>query len=41
MLEEHFSVTKDKIDIIKSRRIIERINQMTDKIEMISKNLRN
>ena len=41
MLEEHFSVTKDKVDIIKSRRIIERINQMTDKIEMISKNLRN
>lgn len=40
MLEEHFSVTKDKVDSLKARRIIERINQMTDKIEMISKNLR-
>lgn len=40
MLEEHFSVTKDKVDNIKARRIIERINQMTDKIEMVSRNLR-
>lgn len=39
-LEEHFSVTKDKVDHIKSRRIIERINQLTDQVSMISKNLR-
>ncbi|MBQ9181965.1 MAG: primosomal protein DnaI [Bacilli bacterium] len=40
-LEEHFSSTTSGMEIIKSRRIIERINQMTDSIEMISKNLRN
>ena len=39
-LEEHFSVTKDKVDHIKARRIIERINQLTDQVEMVSKNLR-
>lgn len=39
-LEEHFSVTRDKVDHIKSRRIIERINQLTDQVSMISKNLR-
>lgn len=39
-LEEHFSVTKDKVDYIKARRIIERIIQLTDQVTMISKNLR-
>lgn len=39
-LEQHFSMTKDKVDHIKARRIIERIIQLTDQIEMISKNLR-
>ena len=39
-LEEHFSVTKDKVDHIKARRIIERINYLTDQVEMVSKNLR-
>ena len=39
-LEEHFSVTKDKVDRIKARRIIERINQLTDQVSMVSKNLR-
>lgn len=39
-LEEHFSVTKDKVDHIKARRIIERIIQLTDQVEMVSKNLR-
>jgi len=39
-LEDHFSVTKDKVDHIKSRRIIERINQLTDQVSMVSKNLR-
>jgi len=39
-LEQHFSVTKDKVDHIKARRIIERIIQLTDQVEMISENLR-
>lgn len=39
-LEEHFSVTKDKVDHIKARRIIERIIQLTDQVSMVSKNLR-
>lgn len=39
-LEEHFSVTKDKVDHIKARRIIERIVQLTDQVSMVSKNLR-
>lgn len=40
-LEEHFASTTTGIEIIKARRIMERINQMTSSIEMISKNLRN
>ncbi|MFV0249445.1 MAG: primosomal protein DnaI [Bacilli bacterium] len=40
MLEQHFSVTKDGVDNIKARRIIERINQLTEKIDLISENLR-
>ena len=39
-LEEHFSVTKGNVDHIKARRIIERIIQLTDQVEMVSKNLR-
>ena len=39
-LEQHFALSKDKVDYIKARRIIERIIQLTDQIEMISKNLR-
>lgn len=39
-LEQHLALTKDKVDYIKSRRIIERINQLTDQISMVSKNLR-
>lgn len=40
-LEQHFSMTKDGVDQVKARRIIERIKQLTDTKEMISKNLRN
>lgn len=40
-LEQHFSVSKDGVDIIKSRRIIERIKQLTKEIQIVSKNLRN
>lgn len=40
-LEKHLSVTKDGVSDIKARRIIERIKQLTEQKEMISKNLRN
>lgn len=39
-LEEHFATSKNKIDPIKSKRIIERIKQLTNNQIMISKNLR-
>ena len=39
-LTEHLSVTKEGSDIIKAGRIIERIKQLTEIQEMISKNLR-
>ncbi len=39
-LEKHLSITKDGNEVVKARRIIERIKQMTDDIELISKNLR-
>lgn len=39
-LEEHFSVTKERVDHIKARRIIERVIQLTDQVSMVSKNLR-
>ena len=39
-LEKHLSVTKDNVDIVKARRIIERISQLTNTIELISENLR-
>lgn len=39
-LEQHLSVSKNGVDIVKSRRIISRIEQLTSDIELISKNLR-
>ena len=39
-LETHLSITKDGADIVKSKRIIERIKQLTTDSEMIGKNLR-
>ena len=39
-LDEHFSNTKNKVDKVKSRRIIERVKQLTDDLVMVSKNLR-
>ncbi len=39
-LEQHFSLTKDGVDMVKARRIIERIKQMTKQVEMVSANLR-
>ncbi len=39
-LETHLSITKDGADIVKAKRIIERVKQLTSDLEMISKNLR-
>ena len=39
-LESHLSTTSKEVDIVKARRIIERIKQLTDSITMISVNLR-
>lgn len=39
-LEEHFSITRDQVDHIKARRIIERIMQLTEQVTMVSRNLR-
>ncbi len=39
-LEQNLSITKQGVDEIKARRIIERINQLTDKMELVSKNYR-
>jgi len=40
-LEEHLSVSKAGVDNVKASRIIARIKQLTEPMEMISKNLRN
>jgi primosomal protein DnaI len=40
-LENHFATTTVSVEKIKARRIIERIKQLTDEQEMISKNRRN
>ena len=39
-LEQHLSTTNREVDVVKSRRIIERIKQLTESITMISVNLR-
>lgn len=39
-LETHLSMTKSGTDLVKARRIIERIKQLTENIELISKNRR-
>lgn len=39
-LEQHLAISKDGTEEIKARRILERINQLTDNITLISKNLR-
>lgn len=40
-LEKHLSLTKGNEDLVKARRIIERIKQMTEDMELISVNRRN
>lgn len=39
-LEQHLSISKQDVDIVKAKRIIARINQLTEELEMISENLR-
>ncbi len=39
-LEHHLSLSKNSVDILKSRRIIERIKQLTDDMELVSVNRR-
>lgn len=39
-LEQHFEVTKDNVQEMKAKRLIERIKQLTIDIEMLSDNLR-
>ncbi len=39
-LESHLSVTRDNISKVKSKRIIERIKQLTEEKQMIARNLR-
>lgn len=40
-LEKHLSNSKDKIEIVKAKRIISRIEALTEKIELLSKDFRN
>ena len=40
-LEDHLSITKNSEDKVKARRIIERIKQLTEDRELVSKNRRN
>jgi len=40
-LETHLSSTKGNVDAVKSRRIIERIKQLTESVLLVSKNRRN
>ena len=39
-LEKHFSVTKESVDVVKSRRILERIKELTTELVMIGENRR-
>ena len=39
-LEKTLSITKDNIDVIKAKRIIERIKYLTEDIELLGNNYR-
>ena len=39
-LEKHLSLTKDNEDVVKAKRIIERIKYLTDDIELLGNNYR-
>lgn len=40
-LEQHLAISKDGVEIVKAKRIMERVNQLSIDIELNSKNLRN
>ena len=37
MNEEHFSISRNKVDLVKARRIMERIRFLTDEIELVDR----
>ncbi len=39
-LEQHFSMTKDGVEQVKARRLMERIKQLSEMVPLVSKNLR-
>lgn len=39
-LEQHFSMTKDGVEQVKAKRLMERMIQLTEEVSLISKNLR-
>lgn len=39
-LEQHYSMTKDGVEQVKARRLMERIKQLSEMVSLISKNLR-
>jgi primosomal protein DnaI len=39
-LEAHLANTRSSVDIVKAKRIIERIRQLTDDLELVSENRR-
>ena len=39
-LETHLSLTKDNEDLVKAKRIIERIKYLTDDVELLGNNYR-
>ena len=40
-LLKHLSLTKDKEDLVKAKRIVERIKYLTDDLELLGNNYRN
>ena len=40
MLEEHLSTSKSGVDKLKAKRIMERINQVSENMQMIAENYR-
>jgi len=40
-LEKHLAQTKEGVEVVKAKRITERIKFLTEELEMISKNMRN
>ena len=41
LLEQHLSISKNGIEEVKAKRIIERIKQLTEELDLVTKNYRN